>query len=97
MGLGGRAGRCDGRVLRVVDRGTVAPASGSGEATPGVPLGLEAGAVIEPGALALFVRFVRMNPGLAPDDPLMVRALEAYCAPGLIHEPTRSDTGGPTR
>lgn len=34
--------------------------------------------MIRPEALALFVRFVRLNPRLAADDPTLVRVLEAY-------------------
>jgi hypothetical protein len=34
--------------------------------------------VIRPEVLAIFVRFVRLNPQVAAGDPLLVRVLEAY-------------------
>jgi hypothetical protein len=33
---------------------------------------------IDPAALALFIRFVRLNYRLAEDDPIMLRVFEAY-------------------
>jgi hypothetical protein len=32
----------------------------------------------DPRALALFTRFVRLNPGIAEDDPVIARTFEAY-------------------
>jgi hypothetical protein len=36
--------------------------------------------VLQAETLAIFVRFVRMNPQLAADDPAIVRAFDAYRA-----------------
>lgn len=41
---------------------------------------------IDPRSLALFVRFVRMNPKLAEDDPLIARTFAAYVD---LDEPTK--------
>lgn len=48
-----------------------------------VMLEIKKATMVRAEALAIFVRFVRLNPQLAPDDPCMMRVLDAYeeCTP----------------